>query len=70
MSRLELVSLREVARRTGVCPRTVRRWRDRDDLPVYSIGGLQVVMWVEFSEWLREHKFRSPESTNLSDAGG
>lgn len=49
----ELVSLRELARRTGLHVDTVRKWRDRDGLPVYALGPQrQAVVWSEFIDWL------------------
>lgn len=52
---LELLSLREVARRTGHHEQTVRRWRDRDGMPVYRIGERQAVIWSEFIVWVKSH---------------
>lgn len=51
----ELLSLRELARRTGHHEQTVRRWRDRDGMPVYRIGERQAVIWSEFIAWLKSH---------------
>jgi hypothetical protein len=48
----ELICLSELARRTGKDVDTVRKWRDRDGLRVYAVGGLQVVLWGEFMAWL------------------
>jgi uncharacterized protein YjcR len=56
----ELLSLRELARRTGCHVATVRQWRDRDGLPVYAIGPQrQAVVWSEFIEWLKSHPVRN-----------
>ena len=53
MNPVELVSLRELARRTGVCINTVRQWRDRDGLPVHALGPQrQAVVWGEYERWL------------------
>lgn len=50
----ELVSLRELARRTGMNIDTVRKWRDRDGLPCYRLSRRrQAVIWGEYVEWLR-----------------
>lgn len=49
----ELLSLRELARRTGAHVDTVRKWRDTEGLPVYALGPRrQAVLWSEFMEWL------------------
>lgn len=56
----ELVSLRELARRTGMHVDTVRQWRDRDGLPVYALGPQrQAVIWGEFEDWLRSRAVRN-----------
>ena len=57
MSDTELLSLRELARRTGKDVDTVRKWRDREGLPVYSIGPhRQAVLWDEFVAWLHSRR--------------
>jgi hypothetical protein len=56
----ELVSLRELARRTGKDVDTVRRWRDRDGLPVYALGPQsQAVVWGEYLAWLRSRSLQN-----------
>lgn len=53
----ELVSLRELARRTGKKLDTVRKWRDREGLPVYALGPRrQAVVWGEYVEWLHSRR--------------
>lgn len=56
MESTQLLSLRELARRTGHHEQTVRQWRDRDGMPVYSLGGIQAVIWSEFLEWLKARR--------------
>lgn len=56
----ELLSLRELARRSGVHVHTVQKWRDRDGLPVYALGPQrQAVVWGEFLEWLHARPVRN-----------
>ena len=52
MDSTELVSLRELARRIGKNVATVRKWRDREGLPVHRIGKCQCVLWSQYQEWL------------------
>lgn len=53
----ELLSLRELARRTGFDKDTVRRWRDEEGLAVYDLGAhRQAVLWGEFLEWLEARR--------------
>lgn len=60
----ELVSLRELARRTGKDVDTVRRWRDEEGLPVYSLGqNQQAVVWCEYESWLRARRVPTPSAT-------
>lgn len=60
----ELLSLRELARRIGKDVDTVRRWRDEEGLPVYSLGReQQAVMWGEFREWLDSRRVPTPSDT-------
>jgi hypothetical protein len=55
----ELLSLRELARRTGKDVDTVRRWRDQEGLPVYSLGPRrQAVLWAEFMTWLQSRRLQ------------
>lgn len=62
----ELVSLRELARRTGMHVDTVRQWRDRDGLPVYAIGPQRhAVLWSEFMDWLRSHSVQNRTESHL-----
>lgn len=62
----ELVSLRELARRTGTHVDTVRQWRDRDGLPVYALGPQrQAVVWGEFIDWLRSHPVRNQTASAM-----
>jgi len=50
----DLISLRELARRTGVSLREARRWRDEEGMPAYRTGKRrQSVVWQEFKEWLK-----------------
>lgn len=56
----ELLSLRELARRSGVHVQTVQQWRDRDGLPVYSVGPQRhAVVWGEFLAWLHSHRVQT-----------
>lgn len=51
----ELLSLRELARRTGASLHEVRRWRDSEGLRVYQTGRRrQSVLWSDFCNWLTE----------------
>lgn len=60
----ELLSLRELARRTGTNVDTVRKWRDRDGLPVYSLSRQRhAVLWSEFEEWLRSRRVSAQSDT-------
>lgn len=66
MQEVELVSLRELARRTGTHVDTVRRWRDRDGLPVYALGPQrQAVVWDEFVEWLKAHRVQNQTASPM-----
>ena len=65
----ELVSLRELARRTGTHVHTVQKWRDRDGLPVYALGPQrQAVVWGEFMDWLRSHPVRNDTASPMQGA--
>lgn len=53
----DLLSLRELARRTGISPTTLRALRDTGELPVYQIGKRrQLVIMSEFWAWFRKHR--------------
>lgn len=53
----ELLSLRELARRTSISKDEIRRWRDEENMPVYQSGKRrQAVIWSEFWEWMRSRK--------------
>ena len=53
----ELLSLRELARRTGVSTREARRWRDEEGLRVYQTGRRrQAVLWGDFLAWLESRR--------------
>lgn len=69
MESTELVSLRELSRRTGVHVHTVQRWRDRDGLPVYALGPQrQAVVWGEFVDWLKAHSVRNDTVSPMREA--
>jgi transposase-like protein len=53
----ELISLSELARRIGVDVDTVRKWRDREGLPVYALGAQRhAVLWTEYTAWLNARR--------------
>ena len=53
----ELVSLRELSRRTGIDLKTLRGLRDSDGMPVYRIDKRrQLVILGEFWDWFRAHR--------------
>jgi hypothetical protein len=57
----ELVSLRELSRRTGLDPKTIRELRDRGGMPVYQITKRrQLVVLEEWWGWFREHRRPAP----------
>lgn len=53
----ELVSLRELSRRTGLSMHELRRLRDEDRMPVYRFPHRrrQLVCLAEFRAWVRTH---------------
>lgn len=56
----ELVSLRELSRRTGLSEPHLRKLRDEAGMPVYRIGlRTQSVIWSEFVAWVRSHRVES-----------
>lgn len=72
MSATELLSLRELARRTGHHEQTVRQWRDRDGMPVYALGPhRQAVLWSEFLDWLKARRVPTrARSREVADSAG
>ena len=53
----ELISLRELARRIGMNVRTICKWRDEEELPVYYLGAQRhAVIWSEFEAWLQARR--------------
>ena len=66
----ELLSLRELARRTGFDKDTVRRWRDDEGLAVYDLGPhRQAVLWSEFLEWLHSRRIQNrTESDRIANS--
>ena len=53
----ELVSLRELSRRTGISMPTLRGYRDREGLPVYRFDKRrQIVILSEWWAWVRRHR--------------
>lgn len=53
----ELVSLRELAQRTGISQPTLRKLRDEQGMPVYKLTKRrQVVVMHEFWDWFRAHR--------------
>ena len=53
----ELVSLRELSRRTGLDHKTLRDLRDNAAMPVYRITRRrQLVVLSEWYEWFRAHR--------------
>jgi DNA-binding transcriptional regulator YhcF (GntR family) len=60
----ELVSLRELARRTGISCITLAQMRDFDGMPVYQLTRRkQLVVMREFWDWFRAHKVK-PQPTD------
>lgn len=61
----ELVSLRELSRRTGLSEPHLRKLRDESGMPVYRIGRrTQSVIWSEFVEWVRSHRVSNEKSVS------
>lgn len=57
----EMISLRELSRRTGIGLKTLRKLRDNQGLPVYRIGKRrQTVIASEWWEWVRSHRLPIP----------
>lgn len=57
----ELVSLRELSRRTGLDPKTLRELRDKAGMPVYRITKRrQLVVLAEWWVWFRDHPVTPP----------
>lgn len=66
MDSMEIVSLRELARRIGKDVDTVRRWRDQLGLPVYDLGAnRQGVLWTEFVGWLEGRRLQDRTSSAM-----
>jgi hypothetical protein len=55
-----ILSLRELARRTGMNVNAVRRWRDEQGLRVYKLDRRrQAVLWSDFCEWLQSREIEN-----------
>jgi excisionase family DNA binding protein len=61
-----LLTLSEVARLVGVSQATLRRWRQRDPLPVIQVGRTVRISPVVFQQWLER---RAPGTTVNRCAG-
>ena len=56
----ELISLSELSRRLGMNIRTICKWRDEEELPVYYLGANRhAVIWPEFEAWLLAKRNKS-----------
>lgn len=59
---VELVSLRELSRLTGISEPHLRMLRDEGGMPVYQVGRRrQTVILEEFWEWFRAHRVKKSQ---------
>lgn len=59
---MELVSLRELSKRTGFGEPFLRKLRDTEGMPVYQIGKRrQTVIVEEFWAWFHSHRIQKSQ---------
>lgn len=65
---LEFVTLGEVARRTKIGTRQLRRAIAKGDLPVFDVGAWPRVRWDHVLAWLEGQRRNAPLGSRAADA--
>ena len=66
---VQYIDLNELSTRTGVSPRTLRKWiRDpAQPLPAYRVGGKLLFQWCSVERWLENFRVTPIDADALAD---